>query len=129
MVNVAFVGFTNSSTGLEALFALTNPPAVAVDLYSVRGTRPAEPPGIQKERGVFSWARRESWGVAYAISIDTTNEPLQVVLRFQARSGGPRRLVEQVGELLGRLVRRDREFFTGQIFFETNETRVNPIAR
>src|SRR5262249_55830690 len=122
VVNVAFVGFTNSGTGAEALFALTNPPAVAVSLYSVRGPACAEPLGTQKERGTFSWGRRESWGLVYAIGVDTTNAPLQVVLKFQQRSSTPRRSVELIRELFGRLVGKEREFFTGQVFFVTNET-------
>jgi hypothetical protein len=128
LVNVAFLGFTNSGSSPEALFALTNPPAVAVSLHSVRGTARAEPPGPQKERGAFSWGRRESWGLVYAIGVDTTNEPLQAVLKFQQRSGSPRRLVEQVRELFGRLVGKERDFFTGHVFFVTNETRINTVA-
>ena len=129
VVNVAFVGFTNSGTGPEALFALTNPPAVAVSLHSVRGTGRADLPETRKERGVFNWGKRESWGLACAIGVDTTNESLQVVLQFQQRSDSPRRLVELLRELVGRLVGKEREFFTGQVFFVTNETQINATAR
>ena len=58
----------------------------------------------------------------YAISVDTTNEPLQVVFQFQQRTVGPRRIVEQLRELWGRLTGNEREFFTGSVFFITNET-------
>jgi len=128
LVNVAFIGFTNSGSSPEALFALTNPPAAAISLHSVRGTAHADPPGTQKERGAFRWGRRESWGLVYAIGVDTTNEPRQVVLKFQQRNGSPRRKVEQVRELFGRLVGKEREFFTGKVFFVTNETRINTVA-
>ena len=64
----------------------------------------------------------------YAIAVNTTNEPLQVVLKFQQRSGGARRLVEQVRELFGRLAGKEGEFFTGQVFFVTNETRIKIAA-
>jgi hypothetical protein len=125
VVNVVFLGFTNSGTGTEALFALTNPPAVAVTLHSVRAAAHSDRAGAKEERGSFSWGRRESWGLAYAVSVDTTNEPLRVVLEFQQRAAGPRRLIELVREVFGRLAHNDREFFTGHAFFVTNETRIN----
>jgi len=124
VVNVAFLGFTNSGIGTEALFALTNPPAVAVSLHSVRAAAHGDGTGAKEERGSFSWGRRESWALAYAISVDTTNEPLRVVLEFQQRAVGPRRFIELVREVFGRLTHNDREFFTGHAFFVTNETRI-----
>jgi hypothetical protein len=124
-VNVAFLGFTNSGAGTEALFALTNPPAVAVSLHSVRAAARTGRADANEEKGSFSWGRRESWGLAYAISVITTNEPLRVVLKFQQRAAGPRRLIELVREVFGRLAHNDREFFTGHVFFVTNETRIN----
>jgi len=125
VVNVAFLGFTNSTAGTEALFALTNPPAVAVSLHSVRAAAHAGGNGANAERGSFSWCRRDPWGLIYAISVDTTNEPLLVVLKFQQRVVGPRRLIELVREVFGRLTHNEREFFTGHVFLVTNETRIN----
>ena len=125
-IDVAFLGFTNSGALIEALFAFTNPPDVAVSLSSVRAAAHTDLTDANAaERGSFSWGRRESWGLAYAISVDTTNEPLRVVLKFQQRAAGPRRMVELVREVLGRLARNEKEFFTGHFFFVTNETRIN----
>ncbi len=87
-VGLDFVGFTNSGGAIEALFAMTNPPNAAVSLISVGSTSQGEGVGIH-DRGNFSWGSRESWGLAYAISVDTTNEPLQVVLKFQQKDGRP----------------------------------------
>src|SRR5438876_10410107 len=88
-VNLSFIGFTNSGAGVEALFALTNPPKVAVTLHSVRAAAHGDQSGATQERG--TWGRKESWGLAYALSVDTTNEPLRVLLKFQQRAVGPRR--------------------------------------
>ena len=125
IVNVAFLGFTNAGSATEALFALTNPPPVAVSLDSVRAIPDLPSAATNKERGVFSWGRRESWGLVYAVAVDSTNEPLRVVLKFHQRATGPRRLVEQVREFFGHLTKGDREFFTGHVFFVTNETRTS----
>jgi len=124
-VDVAFLGFTNSGAFTEALFAFTNPPDVAVSLSSVRAAAHMDRTDANVERGSFSWGRRESWGLAYAISVDTTNESLRVVLKFQQRAAGPRRMIEVVREVFGRLVHNEKEFFTGRVFFVTNETRIN----
>src|SRR6266446_6484015 len=86
VVNLAFVGFTNSGAGVEAVFALTNPPKVAVTLHSVRAAAHGDQSGATQERGYFTWGRKVSWGLAYAISVDTTNEPLRVVIKFQQRA-------------------------------------------
>ena len=125
VVNVAFLRFTNSAAGTEALFALTNPPAVAVSLHSVRAAARAGVPGANAERGSFSWCTREPWGLVYAINVETTNEPLRVVLMFQQRVASPRRLIELAREVFGRLTHNKQEFFTGHVFFVTNETRID----
>ena len=127
-VNLAFIGFTNSGAGAEALFALTNPPKVAVTLHSVRAAAPGDHSDATQERGCFSWGKRESWGLAYAISVDTTNEPLRVVLKFQQRAVGPRRVIERVREIFGEITHNEREFFTGNLFFVTNETKITSIS-
>ena len=124
-VDIAFLGFTNSGALTEALFAFTNPPDVAVSLYSVRAVAHTDRTGANDERGSFSWGRRESWGLAYAVSVDTTNEPLRIVLKFQQRAAGPRRVIELAREVFGRLAHNERDFFTGHAFFVTNETRIN----
>ena len=46
-------------------------------------------------------------------------------LKFQERSAGPRRIIEQMRELFGEITHNEREFFTGNVFFVTNETRIN----
>ena len=120
---MSFLGFTNASGGNEALFALSNPPPAAVSLHSVQPLRLVANNPVSRNAGSFSWGRREEWGLRYAISVNSTNEPLQVVFRFQLRAVGPRRLVEQCRELLGRITGDEREFFTGSISFVTNETR------
>jgi len=128
VVNLAFIGFTNSGAGVEALFALTNPPKVAVTLHSVRAAAHGDQSGATQERGYFTWGRKESWGLAYAISVDTTNEPLRVVIKFQQRAAGPRRFIEQMRELFGEITHNEREFFTGNLFFVTNETKITSIS-
>src|SRR5512141_3245918 len=70
-VDVAFLGFTNSGTHSEALFAFTNPPPVAVSLYSVHDLAPVPPGSAVKDRGSFSWGRRDPWGLLYAVWVDT----------------------------------------------------------
>jgi hypothetical protein len=120
-VTINFTGFTNSAGQMEALFALKDPlPDAAVSLHLVEPTTGEGSLPV----GNFSWARRESWGLSYAIAVDTTNEPLRVVFQFQRRAGGPRRLIELVRELFARLRGRDLELFTGGKFWVTNETRV-----
>ena len=123
-VNMGFVGFTNSGARTEALFAISNPPNAAVSLHSVRLRDTSDSNSADKDRGHFSWARRESWGLPYAITVDTTNEPLSVIFKFQQRSVGPARIVEQIKELFGRITGSEVEFFTGHVFFATNDTRV-----
>ncbi|MFL6463194.1 MAG: hypothetical protein ACJ73N_02135 [Bryobacteraceae bacterium] len=80
------------------------------------------------EAGFFSSASREPWGLHYVIDVKTTNEPLRVVFRFQERAVGPRRVIEQLRELFGRITGSEREFFNGPVFFITNETRVEAAA-
>jgi hypothetical protein len=121
-VATSFLGFTNSGGRAEALFALSNPPPASVGLHSVRRISALTNSGPTREAGHFSWAKREQWGLPYAIGVDSTNEPLQIVFQFQQRAVGPRRIIEQFRELWGRLSGNEREFFTGSIFFVTNET-------
>lgn len=126
-VSTKFLGFTNSSGQPEALFALSNPPAAAFSIHSVR--RISTNDVAARDAGRFSWARRERWGLQSAIAVNTTNEPLRIVFRFQQRAIGPRRIVEQLRELLGRITGKEREFFTGSKFFVTNETQTRIIAQ
>ena len=123
-VATSFLGFTNSGGRPEALFALSNPPPASVSLHSVRRISTLTS-GETREAGHFSWARREQWGLACAIGVDSTNEPLQVVFQFQQRAVGPQRMTEQIRELFGRITRNEREFFTGSVFFVTNETTLH----
>jgi hypothetical protein len=123
-VATSFLGFTNSGGRPEALFALSNPPPASVSLHSVRRISTPTTNGATREAGYFSWTRREQWGLPYAIGVDSTNEPLQVVFQFQQRAVGPRRMTEQIRELFGRITGNEREFFTGSVFFVTNETTV-----
>src|SRR5262245_54918506 len=124
-VATTFLGFTNSGGRPEALFALSNPPPASVSLRSVRRILKLTNDGVTLEAGHFGWARREQWGLAYAIDVDSTNEPLQVVFQFQRRAVGPRRITEQIRELFGRITGNEREFFTGNVFFVTNETTLH----
>jgi len=128
-VVTSFLGFTNSGARQEALFALSNPPNAAVSLHSVRRLSNAGDDAAVREAGHFSWARREQWGLPYAITVDTTNEPLRVVFKFQHRAVGPRRIVEQIREMFGRIIGNEREFFTGSTFFVTNETKTESMSR
>lgn len=124
-VTINFTGFTNSAGQTEALFALKDPlPDAAVGLYSIDLVEPALGKGSLPV-GNFSWARRETWGLSYAIAVDTTNQPVRVVFQFQRRAGGPRRLIELVRELFARVRGRDLELFTGSRFYVTNETRAS----
>jgi hypothetical protein len=123
-VAVGFLGFTNSIGRVEALFAISNPPNSAVSLHSVRlkdanGSSPSN-----TDRGNFSWVRRETWGLAYAITVDMTNEPLRVIFQFQRPAFGPRWIIERIKEFVEKLKGRDITLFTGSKFFVTNETRV-----
>src|SRR5262245_44684905 len=77
-VATSFLGFTNSGGRPEALFALSNPPPASVSLHSVRRISTLTNNGATREAGYFSWARREQWGLPYAIGVVSTNEPLQV---------------------------------------------------
>jgi hypothetical protein len=128
-VVAGFLGFTNSGGHHEALFALSNPPNAAVSLHSVRRVSTLTNIVPAGEAGHFSWAGKEEWGLPYAISVNSTNEPLCVVFQFQQRAVGPRRIVEQIRELWGRLTRNECEFFTGSIFFVTNETEHGILPR
>jgi hypothetical protein len=74
--------------------------------------------------GSWTWSRGQSWGMISAVTVKTTNEPLQMVWEFQERASGLRRIPEQLKELWGEMTGHDREFFTGRKFFVTNETRV-----
>ena len=127
-LTTSFLGFTNSGGRHEALFALSNPPNAAVSLHSVRRVSTASDDATQ-EAGHFSWARREQWGLPCAISVHTTNEPLKVVFQFQQRAVGPRRIIERIRELLGRITGNERDFFTGRIFVVTNETQTASTRR
>ena len=62
----------------------------------------------------------------YAISVDTTNEPLRVVLEFQQRATGPRRFFEQVRELFGEITQNEREFSPAMSF--SSRTKRGPTA-
>jgi hypothetical protein len=124
-----FLGFTNAGGRHEALFALSNPPPVAVSLHSVRRVSTLTNNEGTGEAGHFSWASKEQWGLPYAIDVDSTNEPLRVVFQFRQRAIGPRRVVEQIRELWGRLTGNERGFFTGSIFFVTNETDPRILLR
>lgn len=128
-VATGFLGFTNSGGRHEALFALSNPLNAAVSLHSVRRIATIANKNVTGEAGHFSWARKEQWGLPYAIGVDSTNEPLRVVFQFQQRASGPRRIGEQLRELLGRITGNEREFFTGSIFFVTNETDPGVLLR
>lgn len=124
-VTINFTGFTNSAGQMEALFALKDPlPDAAVRLHLVEPTTCEGSPV-----GNFGWARRESWGLSYAIAVDTTNQPVRVVFQFQRRAGGSRRVIELVRELFARVRGRDLELFTGSRFYVTNETRVVDQSR
>ena len=122
-VPVYFACYTNSGAGPEALFMMTNPPNAAVELSSVRSDAQAHG-GAMLDRGQFSWGRREPWGLVYAVGVDTTNEPLRVVFKFQLRCRGPKMIFEQARELFGQITGREREYFTGMTFFVTNETKL-----
>lgn len=127
-LEVGFLGFTNSGGAIEARFAISNPPNSAVTLHSVtlKETRLGSA-HMNKGRGYFSGARREEWGLDYAIIVETTNEPLRVVFEFQQPAVGPRRMLERLKEFWAKLQGTERTFFTGIKFFVTNETRVaNP---
>ena len=123
-VPVGFLGFTNSVGRVEALFAISNPPNSAVSLHSVRLKGASGSSPTNTDRGNFSWARRETWGLACAITVDTTNEPLRVIFQFQRPAFGPRRIIDRIKEFLEKLKGRDITLFTGSKFFVTNETRV-----
>jgi hypothetical protein len=122
VVPVYLASYTNSGAGTEALFMMTNPPNASIELLSVRSVDQAEG-GAMREKGRFSWGRRETWGLVYAVGVETTNEPLRVVWKFQLRRRGPKRILEQARELFGQLTGREHEYFTGTVFFVTNETR------
>jgi hypothetical protein len=128
-VATSFLGFTNSGSRQEALFALSNPPPASVSLHSVRRLSDTGDDATGLEAGHFSWTRREHWGLPYAITVHTTNEPLRVVFEFQQRSVGPRRIGEQIREVFGRITGNEREFFTGATFFVTNETKIENLPR
>lgn len=128
-VATGFLGFTNAGARQEALFAVSNPPIAVLNLHSVRRLSRGGTNASVGEAGRFSWMRREPWGLPYAITVDTTNEPLQVVFKFQKRSVGPRRIVEYILEEFGRMTGNEREFFTGSTFFVTNETRTASLPR
>ncbi len=123
-VKVDFLGFTNSGPRVEALFALTNPPNVALSLYSVTLKGALDPAARKRERGSFSWGSRETWGLAYAVTVDTTNEPLRVIFEFQRPAVGPRWVVDFIKERWERLKGHDVTLFTGRKFYVTNETSV-----
>src|SRR6185369_15701758 len=122
-VSLHFLGFTNSSGNAEALFTLNEPlPDAAIEIYSVRSRNSTGPNSL--ERGNFSWARGDGSSLTLGVTVDTTNEPLRVVFRFQRRNVGLRRLIDLVRERLAKLRGRDLELFTGSAFYVTNETRV-----
>jgi hypothetical protein len=125
VVTVGFIAFTNSGGRTEAVFSINNPPDSAVTLLSIRAKDSTGSTPTNTDRGNFSWARREGSAITYAITVDTTNEPLQVVFAFQRPSAGPRRIVEQVRELFGRITGRERVFYTGSEFFLTNDTKID----
>jgi hypothetical protein len=125
VVTVGFLAFTNSGGHAEALFAISNPPNSAVSLHLVRAKEAIGSTPTNTDRGNFSWARREGSAITYSITVDTTNEPLQVVFAFQRPAVGPRRIVEQIRELFGRITGRETVFFTGKVFFVTNATRID----
>jgi hypothetical protein len=118
---IGFIGFTNSAGTDLGLFGITNPPDSAVELYSVTLKVTSE---TNRQWGNFVEGRRETWGLVYTISVDSTNQPLQVVWQFQRRAKGPRRLIEWLRELWAQVRGREIELFTGSKFFATNETRV-----
>ncbi len=124
-VSVAFAGFTNSGTFVEALFSLTNPPALSMSLQSVHALG-AKAGSVPVELGNFSYGRKEPWGLTYAISVGKTNEPLEVVLRFQELASGPTRAIERVREIFGDLTHKPQAFFTGPVFFVTNQIPARP---
>jgi hypothetical protein len=120
-----FLGFTNSRGRVEALFAFSNPPNAALFLHSVSLKDTSGASGsTNKSRGSFSWGRREQWGLAYAITVTTTNEPLRVVFQLQQPAVGPRRMIERIKEFLEILKGKELTLFTGRTFFVTNETSV-----
>ena len=122
-VALHFLGFTNSSGNAEALFTLNEPlPDAAIEIYSVRLKNSTGPNSL--ERGNFSWAHGDGSSLTLGVTVDTTNEPLRVVFRFQRRNVGLRRLVDVVRERLAKLRGRDLELFTGSTFYVTNETSV-----
>jgi hypothetical protein len=123
-IAIGFLGFTNSGMRAEALFAISNPPNSAVTLQSVTLKDANSSSATNRERGFFSWTRREPWGLPYAIGVDTTNEPLRVVFQFQRPAVGPRRIVERIKELFQKLRGNEMTHFTGSKFFVTNETSV-----
>jgi hypothetical protein len=123
-VPVYFACYTNSGAAWpEALFLMTNPPNASVELSSVRSEGQIDR-GARRDRGGFDWCSREPWGLVYAVGVDTTNEPLRLVWKFQLRCRGPKRIFEQARELFGQLTGREHEYFTGITFFVTNETKV-----
>lgn len=128
-VAVGFLGFTNSGGRVEDLLAVSNPPNSAVSLHSVSLKDAGGSSPTNKDRGYFSWTRRELWGLPYAIGVDTTNEPLRVVFPFQRPAIGPRRMVERIKELLEKLKGNEMTHCTGSKFFGTNETSVVSAPR
>ena len=131
-VPIGFLGFTNSRMRLEAVFGITNPPAAGLSLHSVRALSSGVDSNSE-QKGHFSWANKEQWGMPYAITVHSTNEALRVVFQFQQRAVGPRRLVEIVRERIGDWTGNPRDFFTGHIFFVTNDiipqTMTNTVQR
>jgi len=127
LATIAFVGFTNSSSRAQAVFALTNPPTVALGLHSVRTIDRSESAVSTQEVGHFSWSTKTSWGLLYAVTVDTTNEPLRFIFKFQRRATGPRRITEQIHELVSKLTDPPREFYTGTVYFITNETAIESL--
>lgn len=122
-VALHFLGFTNSNGNAEALFTLGEPlPDAAIELDSVRLKNSTGPGGL--EHGNFSWARGDGSSLTLGVTVDTTNEPLRVVFRFQRRNVGLRRLLDLARERLAKVRGRDLELFTGSEFYVTNETRV-----
>lgn len=121
-VAISFLGFTNTGRIQEGIFAISNPPNAMVGLESVRWQ--ANPGSQVHAAGHFSSSMRETWGLRYAIGVHETNQLINVVFRFQERATGPMRLVELVREWIDRALGKEREFFTGRVFFVTNETRV-----
>jgi hypothetical protein len=128
-VKMAFYGFTNSGSGAEALFGISNHPNLSVVLHSVSRLRTNTPDSNAPPMGTWAWGRWEPWGITSAVSVKTTNEPLRVVFEFQQRAIGLRRIPESVKEVWGKLTGNEREFFTGSKFLVTNETSIVKASR